>query len=288
MRISYIHKAGFGADKKVQRISVAFFCDLGASLKRIRDIDAGSTVLSVWQILSAAERALKFLFEEEWFLPAVKTAYISGQRLSKALEELSKVPELSSQITQQQVNSIIDALNDFEVVLANELLGADTYYVDRVSGFDTETLIWNAEKCFPAEFGNKVPEALPDIREAGKCLAFSLNTAAGFHALRAMEAVVRSYWSRVSGGKPHPEQKNLGAYIKSMDENNFGSKKVLSALKQIKDLHRNPLMHPEETLDSEDAIALWGICQSAISAMLKEISNPRNDISLSSGTSVSH
>ncbi len=54
----------------------------------------------------------------------------------------------------------------------------------------------------------------------------------------------------------------------------MGSAKVLSCLQQIKDLHRNPLMHPEETLTLEEAISLFGICQSAISAMLKEIPDP--------------
>jgi len=49
---------------------------------------------------------------------------------------------------------------------------------------------------------------------------------------------------------------------------------LLASLQQIKDLHRNPLAHPEETLTLEEAVGLFGIVQSAINAMLKEIPDP--------------
>jgi len=72
-------------------------------------------------------------------------------------------------------------------------------------------------------------------------------------------------------GKPLPSNRNLGNYIKEMSDAGKGDRKVLAALKQIKDHHRNELMHPEERLTLDEAIGLMGITQSAIVAMLKEI-----------------
>ena len=39
----------------------------------------------------------------------------------------------------------------------------------------------------------------------------------------------------------------------------------------MKDNYRNPLMHPEDTLEVPDAISLFCLCQSAIEALVKEM-----------------
>jgi hypothetical protein len=133
----------------------------------------------------------------------------------------------------------------------------------------------------------KVSNAVPDIREAGKCLAYELGTAAGFHALRAMEAVLRRYWEVVTEDKPHPGQRNIGVYIQKIEKSGVGDAKVIAVLKQIKDLHRNPLMHPEETLSLQDAIGIFGIVQSAMGAMLKEIPSPVSNAIVNAFTGLS-
>jgi hypothetical protein len=46
---------------------------------------------------------------------------------------------------------------------------------------------------------------------------------------------------------------------------------VIAALQQLKDLHRNVLFHPEESLDTDGAVALIGISQSVVSAMIQDI-----------------
>jgi hypothetical protein len=47
--------------------------------------------------------------------------------------------------------------------------------------------------------------------------------------------------------------------LKKIQEHNAGDPKVVAALIQIKDLHRNPLIHPEDTLTVEQALNLLGI-----------------------------
>jgi hypothetical protein len=229
---------------------------------------------NVWVTLWNAQNELNALFAADWFLPAVRNAWAPGQKLVVALNAITQQTDFQKKLEHMEVYNVTSALAEFETVLRNELAIADVYFVTRKAGFDTPILISNAEVNFAKELGTRVPQAIPDVREAGKCLAFELSTAAGFHVLRGAEAVVRAYWTAVSGAKPHPKQKNLGVYLKKMRDAGLGNAKVLAALQQIKDLHRNPLAHPEETLTLEEAVGLFGIVQSAINAMLKEIPDP--------------
>jgi hypothetical protein len=263
------------------RISIPFFYGLGAAVRQVSGLHAGMTLADVWPTLWGAQDELSKLFATDWFLPAVKNAWGPGQRLVEALKAITQQTDFQKKLEYLEVVHVTAALNDFETVLRSELVNADVYFVTRKAGYDTSVLIWNAEVNFAKELPVKVPLAIPDIREAGKCLAFEMSTAAGFHVLRATEAVIRAYWTTVSKGKPHPKQKNLGVYLKNMQEKKLGNAKVLATLQQIKDLHRNPLAHPEETLTLDEAVGLFGIVQSAINAMLKEIPEPKPTPALS-------
>lgn len=253
------------------RISISFFYGLGAAMREIAAIQPGAKLEDVWPSLYKARMELDNLFGTQWFSPAVKSAYSPGQTLLKAINTHVQRTDWGAELTNTEAWRITTALTEFDTVLKSELNIADAYFVSRKAAYDTTTLIANAEQIFPTDLPSKVPSAIIDIREGGKCLAFELSTAAGFHVLRAMETVLKAYWDVVSGGKPHPRQKNLGVYLNKLEEQNIGSAKARACLKQIKDLHRNPLMHPEETLTLDEAISLFGICQSAISSMLKDI-----------------
>ena len=70
----------------------------------------------------------------------------------------------------------------------------------------------------------------------------------------------------------------MGDYIAALTNQGAGDPIVLSALKDLKDLHRNPLIHPEHTLEIDEAIALLGSIQSVIVHMLKAIPLPVSDL----------
>ena len=127
---------------------------------------------------------------------------------------------------------------------------------------------------FPDELPSKVPEAVRDVQEAGRCIAFELGTAAGFHILRANEVVLLKYFDSVAGTANRPTNRNLGALTKKLEDLGLGDAKILATLNQIRVLHRNTLMHPEDVLTVDQAINLLGIIRSAISAMLEKIPTP--------------
>jgi len=130
------------------------------------------------------------------------------------------------------------------------------------------SLLMAGEALFPIDLGIKVPEAIVDAREAAKALAYEVPTACGFHVFRVAESVLRKYYAHVTSGAPAPKVRNISVYLKAIKQTNKGDDKILAALKQMNDLHRNPLIHPEVILTPEEAIATLGIARSVITAML--------------------
>jgi len=62
----------------------------------------------------------------------------------------------------------------------------------------------------------------------------------------------------------------MGDYPAAMRDNKWGDGATLSALKDLKDLRRNPLIHPDHSLESvDDAIALLGSIHACVVRMLK-------------------
>jgi hypothetical protein len=88
-----------------------------------------------------------------------------------------------------------------------------SYFVTQKGGFDTISLLAYGENLFPPELASKVRDALFDAREAGKCLAFELPTACGFHIFRATESVLRKYYMQVTNSTIAPKVRNIGVYL---------------------------------------------------------------------------
>ncbi len=106
-------------------------------------------------------------------------------------------------------------------------------------------------------------------------MAFDLPTAAAFHLHRLNEIVLRTYFNAVAPGVKHPDSRTIRAYIDAMKNQGLNNKKVQSALASLNSLHRNPVMHPEQSLDNlDEAIALWGSVNACVVHMLKEIPPP--------------
>jgi hypothetical protein len=160
----------------------------------------------------------------------------------------------------------------FEQSLTTELRETNTYFVSPVGIFSTSALISKAEEMF-GEHRDLLPEiTVLQIKEAGKCLAFSLGSAAAFHLFGALESVLREYYDRLSGGEPRLKNPSMGAYIGKLSEMPDVDQKLIASLRQVKDLHRNPAIHIEKILTMDEALTLQGMIHSAISTTLDIVS----------------
>lgn len=172
---------------------------------------------------------------------------------------------------------IVQALETFQHVLAAETRQSATYFAPQVGIYEMSSLADQAWRHIPETHRQHLsPEAMQDFGLAGRCLAFGLPTAAGFHALRATESLLDDYYGRFAGAEKK-ELKTWGDYISELKGLCKGkavpkpSEKTIRVLDQLRDLDRNPLMHPRSVLDETEAQVLFNLVTSAIVAMATEI-----------------
>jgi hypothetical protein len=164
---------------------------------------------------------------------------------------------------------------EFETVLAAELNASASYFVSQVGAYSTSNLIDEAEIIFPDSIRLGLPDqARKDVREMGRCLAFNLPTAAGFHILRAVETVMASYYTALLGSAPPDQGRNWGAWIKLLRDSGKAEAKVLGFLEHLKDEYRNPVTHPEVFLSMDEVQVLLGAAIGAISQMVLATPKP--------------
>lgn len=235
----------------------------------------GTTKGEAFLPLYVAKGALETLLTRSVF--QLRTSQQTGANLFEAIDNAISTIDVTSQdienpLDPMHIYQLKTSADAFEAVLGAELALIPLFVVSPKGGYDLAALIDDGIRLFPVELSEKVPKAIPDIQEATKCLAFERYTASGFHLHRANESVLRRYWEIVTDGAPHPEHRNMGVYLNEMNRMEVGNVNVKSSLRDLKDFHRNPLIHPEHSIKTVDkAIALMNAIHNTITHMLDEI-----------------
>lgn len=262
------------------RVDGAYLYSISARLRPVAAIpDKDANLLETYMTLAEAKNTLNQFVYESVFSSGFRTLLIPVKELVEQIDRIvpAQLEEVdwSSNVNPWLIAQLKTAFNKFEHVMIAELQTGAFYYVLPKGGFDTTCLTDNGQALFPFDLPIKVPDALDDIKAATRCIAFELPTAAGFHLHRANETVVRAYFDAVAGQENRPASGNMGQYIAAMNTLNVGDPKVRDVLKSIKDLHRNPLMHPGDSIESiDDALSLCAAIRAAIGYMLSGIPMP--------------
>lgn len=263
--------------RDMQRINQFNCYQFGTFLHPLSELQEKRKLRDILFSLFAASTWLEYFLNDRVVPLVVSKA--AGWKLYYAIKKI--LPQNIDQPADKELEfsdiyPIISAVKEFETVFSAELQTHDTYFVSPKGIYSTPDLIERAEKMFPEKILKMIPnQVIVDIRQAGKCLAFDCPTAVGFHLLRAVEAIIVEYYTEVIGKAPKKKERNWWAYIKILRDNN-ADPKVLAVLDQIRDIHRNPIMHPETVLNIEEATTLLGISQSAIVAMITDIAVRRD------------
>lgn len=272
----------------MQRVNEYRFYDLGQKLAAISTIEYETTAAIAFWPLWEAREAVRALLTDPVPLRICRPL---AQRLVQALDSylpqdlIQAVNEVlrPNQAIGYQASTISMALKAFEPVLSAECDSIDTYVVSRKGIYSTSELIESADDALPSEAREVLPTgAILDLREAGRCLAFDADTACGFHLMRATESVIHEYYVAVTGHTPKRKDRNWGAYVRNLNAHrkshpeSKADPKLIALLDQIREHHRNVLIHPEETLSPEEALTLFGICQSAIVAFANGLRTARS------------
>lgn len=258
------------------RIDSAYLYEVGAALRQlVRLPNEDSKRIDIYFICLDAKDALRGLLYESIFGAGLRTSRVAAPSLLQDLNEIA--PPFNPEVNWEEIvplwrlNAVRDRFSKFEAVLTAELQGTAIYYASPKGGFETGALTEAGEVTFPPSLGQVVPEALADIRSATRCIAFDLPTAAAFHLHRANEAVLRAYFDAVVGAEKRPNSNNMGDLLNNLSNAKEGNQKVTSVLKAIKDLHRNPIMHPDQSLSSiDEALSLMSAVRAAIGYMLHD------------------
>lgn len=171
--------------------------------------------------------------------------------------------------------------NVFENVLAAQCRAAATYSVSKIGIYSTNDLIENAASRFSDHVQSIIEkDALSQLQEAAQCLSFQLHTACGFHMMRAVEYVLLIYMKKMCGRKFSSLNTNWGSYINELEKITKGNARkkpaveTIDLLRQLKNNHRNPVMHAEFVLNPNEAQDIFELGSVVISHLAQKIDSP--------------
>ncbi len=137
--------------------------------------------------------------------------------------------------------------------------------------YSSEKLLEKVDSLFAQNVFSTLPEISKfDIKEACSCILFERCTAAGFHLMRASEAVVKDLYERLSSSTSIPGNGTWGAYETAlMALSTPPNTELMEQLRHIRRNFRNPTQHPEKKYDLDEVQDLLNLCIDLINRAAK-------------------
>jgi hypothetical protein len=257
----------------MKRINPSELCRFGEAWKGFRLIRPRTKFATVGRELVLADAWLAWMVKHDHIPVGEKRTKLEQiQRwITQALDG-----EFGPDMTEEKYILLSSALDAWEAEIYDELDRLQVYSITKVNAYDTDELLSHGRKALTETTVNGMDaDSLKSFEEGTRCLALKLPTSAGFQLLRAVEGVMHQFYDVLSGGAPRPVKRNMGDYIAAMEKIPTIDSLMLDVLKNIKNLRRNPLMHPEDFLDMDEAQITFDVAKSAISAMVRLVNDHR-------------
>lgn len=255
-------------DSQMRRMNLAFFMQLGSALDALSDFALMANPEQPQWPYKAAQAHQMLTSLMGGGIPLSIPA--SALEITGFLQTLERFRNTADAARTDDMGIWVQA-SKVKTLLEGELAIQAVYYVMPKRAYDTNRLIDHAANIFSEDIQAWLtPGELYDVQQGGRCLALEVPTAAGFHLIRAAESVIRRYVSAVTGSLPSPKMRSWGVYVRELRKCG-ADPKVVGAVEQVKDFHRNPVVHPEEQLSPEEAVSLLGIIESLIGAIYRDM-----------------
>ena len=265
-------------DDDVKETNLNIFYHLGAAISSLyaaisidkRVLDAFSEVYFVHEWITT------FLRETEEFGSLLKDSRISAKALLNIVQrwvnDIQSGVREATTFTQKEVSGFLRSKEQLESDFERECRSLPVFTVTPKGLYDTRLLIEKGEEKFP-ERARAVftPLLVNDLRQAAKCLAFDVPTAMAFHVMRATESLIKRYYEVIAKNPWPYAQRDWGRYIAELEKLPSVNKVITSRLTEIQKLNRNPLIHPEEIIPTEEAPVIFDLCNGVIYYMAEEI-----------------
>jgi hypothetical protein len=281
------------SEARVEKINLYDVYLLGHALGAVKKLNsaatAGDAFLPLWDArdqlrLAIASNSLTLEFAKD----EANSALGGVEMAMRDIGALSASGEIEFEFSRDQTLPMLEwvknKIDEFQTTFAAEMRKKATYVVPKRGSYDTGDLVDNAEAGALEVERLYVGElALTEYRDAGRCFAFGLHTAAGFHACRAVEAVINVYLQSI-GNENLQGLKTWGDLIdwleKLKDNNKIpGNKKpspktiayIVSFLRPLKDHDRNLLMHVRTRYDITEAESMLGMTKAIMLMMATDM-----------------
>jgi hypothetical protein len=137
-------------------------------------------------------------------------------------------------------------------------------------------LIYPDTPLFGFQVEDKLPSAVEDISEAGKCIGFNRATAGVFHLMRVMEIGVQKLGEKLDIEFSNEKMwlnilDQVNAKIKAMGKQGQAYAAVAAHLYNVKLAWRNEVMHPKATYTLEEAKSIFVAVKNYMDELVKVI-----------------
>jgi hypothetical protein len=268
----------------MDRIDLSKIYDLGQALKSLSDLARdGVTLSSILMPMFNAQNSLKWIRSNDRPnglvlsleaaraivdpLDALETKYFKDQQGSFIFPK-----DPNAQIPAWEISAIVYAITRFETIFKAEMQNAATYSVPKLGIYDIGDLVDRASNAFSLDIRSAMNTVtIDEYTAAGRCYAFGLFTASGYHSCRAVESVLIEYY-RIFTGKQENGKETWGQLVDALEKAQpTPDKKTIGHIRHIKDFDRNPLSHLRANLNADDVDVLLADAKIAITAMIREI-----------------
>jgi len=271
----------------MQTVDLPFFVELGTVIEQAQSLDDDGPLFDAFLALLPLRSHLKELLKGSHV--RLSAAAHDLQELDNAIANFHKRyftdekgdwrPPDADVRAEYELSSIVRMIDRLKTVLIAELRTSTSFAVTGAGIFDVSLLVNGAHKALDRSTISVVGSAVcEELDAAGKCLAFNLHTAAGFHSMRAIERVIKLYLKALLDTDAIKKLKNWGQYIDALekipeDAERRASDEAIALIRQIKDIYRNPVIHPDRVLDAQEATTVFHGTIAAITRIASEISH---------------
>lgn len=251
----------------VLRRAVNEYTQIGASIQWLRSRRAGELIVGPGLTQAVLARLRNSLSEVG--LP-VSHRMFSVDSIGDLADEIEGAKASGEdeppKLTADQAERLSKAMDALHTTLIAEATGVFAFVVTekRVA---SELLLDDIGKLFDGGIFKRLPDiAKRDLENAGKAIAFEMPTAAVFHLMRALEAILRDLYCHFIRQNRLREPRNWRQMLDQMRKKrtNPPPGPLLDHFDHIREHFRNPTQHPDAEYDMNAAQNLLSIAVDAI------------------------
>jgi hypothetical protein len=252
----------------MQARSIKRYLVIGIDLRYLLDVTTEHAIYGKKSVLDTIKRFIDACTDSGLHVTSKTASSLYGSLVAEWEANRPSASARRPQLSVREVALLRDASLQVQTVMLAEAEGVFAH-VTTEKRFAVEKLLNNVASLMSPGILSSLPDvAQNDFKEAGRCIAFELPTAAAFHLMRGTEDVLKHFYCSVV------EQDRTSLMWGPMVAH---LRKVLSPpplvllnnLDNLRTGFRNPTQHPEKIYDIEEAQDLLFLSIDAVNRMMK-------------------